>query len=596
MFGAGNASARQPAPAREFREVTGSSMDTSILLIGAALLLAGILVSPLSNRLGVPVLLFFLALGMLAGEDGPGHIIFNDISLAFQIANLALAIILLDGGMRTHVESFRVALRPAMVLATAGVMLTALICGLVAVWLLELPLVIGLLIGAIISSTDAAAVFSLLQNSGLNLNERVAATLETESGSNDPMAIFLTLLFIQMAQEDTGTGWWQPLWMLINQFGLGSLAGILGGLLVARLLSMVVLAQALYPLLVMSSGIVLFSLTYLLGGCGFLAIFLLGLVLASRGNSRMGTILQIHDGLAWLAQLVLFLLLGLLVTPSALLDNIGAALLIAFTLILVARPLSVLASILPFGFSRNEVVFISWVGLRGAVPIVLAIFPLMAGLPFAGTIFQITFVVVLISLLLQGATIAPLARWLKPEVPGAVEPGLRVYLDLAEAGDHELMLFPLKGERWRTPVEITDIHLPDPARIVMFFRDGEMLERRRGFMTREHDVIAVLAHRDQVRDVAQILGSHEPPERLTDRRFFGEFTVNGDALLKDVQLMYGFKVDRFEPSFSLAACFAKTTRGHPVVGDRLDLGSILLVAREVQGDKVTKVGLKLSKS
>ena len=571
-------------------------MDTMlILLIGASLLLAGILISPLSTRVGMPVLLIFLCVGMISGEDGVGGIVFNDISVAFIVANLALAIILLDGGMRTEVSSFRVGLRPALVLATFGVILTAVITGLIAMWLLDLPLLGGLLIGAIISSTDASVVFSLLQGRNLKLNERVEATLEIESGVNDPMAIFLTLLFIQLIESGGDASFLQALLMLVQQFGLGASIGIGGGYLLARFLDRIELVTAMYPLLVVSSGILLFSATSVLDGSGFLAIYLAGVVLASQGSRKLPTILQIHDGLAWLAQLTLFLILGLLVNPSQLFDTLGTALLISAALIFLARPLSVVLSLLPFGFNLREHCFISWVGLRGAVPIVLALFPLLAGMPDAGTIFQITFVVVLVSLLLQGSTLAPVARHLKLEIPGKQEPRLRVGLDLPETGNHELLLFPLEGERWREPKAITDIHLPDPARIVMFFRDGQMFERRRGLFVQEKDVLAVLADRKQVDDIGQILGSREPPERLTDRRFFGEFTVNGQALLGDIQNVYGLDIQSLDPGLTLSECFARMKRGHPVVGDRIDLGSMLMVAREVEGDVVTRVGLKLSR-
>jgi cell volume regulation protein A len=257
--------------------------------------------------------------------------------------------------------------------------------------------------------------------------------------------------------------------------------------------------------------------------------------------------------------------------------------------------LSTLLSLAPFGFSRAEHVLVAWVGLRGAVPVVLATFPLIAQLQDARVIFQVTFVVVMVSLVLQGSTLAPLARKLKLEVPPTPEPELRVPLQLAAAGSHELLLFPLKGKRWQSPVDITDIHLPDPSRIVMYFRDGAMFERRRGLFVREGDLVAVLAHRDHARDVGQILGWDEPPERLTDRRFFGEFTVNGDAALRDVQAMYGVTIPGSDPATTLSDCFARASRGHPVVGDRLDLGSLLLVARAVDGDRVVKVGLKLGK-
>lgn len=565
------------------------------LLVAGSLIMAGILVSPLSNRIGMPVLLLFLAVGMLAGEDGLGNIRFDDFRTSFLISNLALAIILLDGGMRTRIESFRVGLRPALLLASVGVVLTAVIGGLFAAWLLDLPLLVGLLIGAIVSSTDAAVVFNLLQGKGLSLHERVKATLEIESGSNDPMAIFLTVLLIDFIQNP-GNTLLEGLWMLVMQFGIGGVAGILGGHLMVHLLKRARLVNAMYPLLVASGGLVLFSIVNLIGGSGFLAIYLMGVVLAARPDRHMDDILQIHDGLAWLAQLVLFLLLGLLVTPSSLLDTLPEALLISAALILVARPASTVLSLLPFGFSIQEHVYMAWVGLRGAVPVVLAIFPLMAGLEDAQIIFQIAFVVVLVSLLLQGSTLAPLARRLNLEVPPDSRPQLRVPLQVAAAENYELLLFALRGERWRQPVEITDIHLPDPSRVVMYFRDGHMYERRRGHEVHEGDVLAVLAHRFQASDVSQILGREEPPERLTDRRFFGDFTINGSARLRDVRDLYEIDVKGYDPEQTLSDCFVKAGRGHPVVGDRLNLGPLMLVAREVVDDQVLKVGLRQSKA
>ena len=564
------------------------------LLIAATLVVAGILVSPLSNRLGMPVLLLFLAVGMLAGEDGLGNIAFDDFRTTFLVSNLALAVILLDGGMRTRLDSFRVGLRPALVLATLGVVITAVVCGLAATLLLGLPPLVGLLLGAIVSSTDAAAVFSLLQGRGLSLNERVKATLEIESGSNDPMAIFLTVMLIGLIQDPQGSVLGGFV-MLLQQFGIGGVAGLAGGWLVQRLLRHVVLVSALYPLLVASSGLALFSLVNLIGGSGFLAIYVMGVALASRRNPQMDGILQIHDGLAWLAQLVLFLLLGLLVTPTQLISTLGEALVIAAVLILVARPLATSLCLWPFGFSRREHVYMAWVGLRGAVPVVLAMFPLMAGLEDARVLFQVTFIIVLVSLVLQGGTLAPNSRWLSLELPPRPEPRLRVPLQVAGAGDHELLLFPLHGERWQQPVDISDIHLPDPSRVVMFFRDGHMYERRRGHEVREGDVLAVLAHRDHAGDVGQILGREEPPERLTDRRFFGDFTVNGTARLRDVRDMYDVDIKGHDPEQTLSDCFVKAGRGHPVVGDRLDLGALMLVAREVVGDQVLKVGLRLSR-
>lgn len=567
-------------------------MDPTLTLIGALMLVISILLSPLSSRLGMPVLLIFLAVGMLTGEDGPGGIRFDDFELAFLVGNLALAVILLDGGMRTRADTFRVGLRPALLLASLGVVITAGIAAVATHYLFDMGWIPSLLMGAIISSTDAAAVFSLLQGRGLHLNERVGATLEIESGSNDPMAIFLTLALLAiMTKEESGL--LGSLWLLIEQFGIGALMGVLGGRLMVRLVNWARLMPALYPLLVAAAGIALFSVTNMLSGSGFLAIYLAGVVLGNRSVRMMPLILQVHDGLAWLAQMSLFLILGLLVSPSQLMPLVGGALALSLILILFARPLAVFATLWPFSFNRRELTFISWVGLRGAVPIVLALFPMMDGLPEAPLIFNIAFFVVLVSLVVQGSSLARIARWLKLEVPAPEEPYRRLPLDVPAAGDHELMLFPLRGERWSDPRPLSRITMPEHAAVAGVFRDRLCMAPQPETMVQQGDVLAVFALSDSLNDLGHTLSGRQPPRHLMERAFFGDFVLNGDALLGDVEQVYGIEFDELSPELSLADCFAKRAKGHPVVGDRVVLGPVTLVARATEADRVTKVGLKM---
>lgn len=570
-------------------------MESTFILIGASLVLLSILLSPLSSRVGMPVLLLFLGIGMLAGEDGIGKISFHDAELVFLVANLGLAVILLDGGIRTRVSVFRVGLRPALILASVGILVTAGLTGLAAAWLLDLPLILGLLIGAIISSTDAAAVFSLLQGRGLKINERVEATLEIESGSNDPMAIFLTLLLIQILQNDAPVSLLSAIGLLVKQFGLGALLGVASGLLLAVMINRISLVTGLYPLMVAAFGISVFALTNELGGSGFLAIYLMGVTTASRPIRRMPQILQVHDGLAWLAQVVLFLLLGLLVTPSALMESALPALGVAMVLILIARPIATTGSLLPFGFSAKEHLFIAWVGLRGAVPIVLALFPLIAGVPQSDLIFEVAFVVVLVSLLLQGSTLAPLARWLGLEIPEEKTHQTRLPLEHAVASDHEILLVPLMGARWQAAKPLEDVIMPERCVIGGLFREGLLIDPRPGVTLREGDLVVVLSPASLANDIGHIFGWKEPPERLSDQRFFGEFVLNGSARVGDVSMAYGVQIERFRTEQTLSECFSQTRHGHPVVGDRLDLGNLLLTVRAVSGDEVTQVGLKLRK-
>lgn len=568
-------------------------MDPTFTLIGALMLVFSIVLSPLSSRVGMPVLLVFLVVGMLMGEDGPGGIEFDNVELAFLIANLALGVILLDGGMRTRVDTFRVGLKPAIMLATVGVALTAGGAAIVAWWVFDLHWLIALLIGAIISSTDAAAVFSLLQGRGLHLNERVSATLEIESGSNDPMAIFLTLMLVTLISQHQDGAFASGLLMLVQQFGIGAPAGILGGFAIVALTNRMRLTPALYPLLVAAAGIAVFSATNAIGGSGFLAIYLSGVVIGNRHVRMMPMILQVHDGLAWLAQLCLFLMLGLLVSPSDLVPLAGGGLILAFTLIFVIRPLTVLLTLWPFGFNRRELGFISWVGLRGAVPIVLALFPIIAGLPDAQLVFHAAFFIVLVSLVVQGTTMAPLARKLKLEVPAGEDPYRRLPLDAPAAGDHELMLFPLRGQNWESPKRLGQLRLPDNTAVAGVFRNRQCLQPTKDLEVSTGDVVAMFATPAVLPELGKALSGRQAPKHLAERAFFGDFVLNGDALLGDIEQVYGIEFDELPPDLSLAECFAKRTKGHPVVGDKVILGPVTLVARATEADRVTKVGLKM---
>ncbi len=568
-------------------------MDPILTLIGALMLVISIMLSPLSSRLGMPVLLIFLVVGMMMGEDGPGGLLFDDFELAFLIANLALGVILLDGGMRTRAETFRVGLRPALILASFGVFLTAAGAGLVAWWVFDLHWLTALLIGAIISSTDAAAVFSLLQGRGLHLNERVSATLEIESGSNDPMAIFLTLMLVTMIEAGGASEGWMALVMLVKQFGIGSVVGVAGGFIVVEMANRIRLTPSLYPLLVVAAGIMVFSGTNALGGSGFLAIYLTGVIIGNRPVRMMPMILQVHDGLAWLAQLCLFLMLGLLVTPSELLPLAGGGLILAFALIFLIRPITIMATLWPFGFNRRELGFISWVGLRGAVPIVLALFPIIADIPQAQLIFHVAFFIVLVSLVVQGTTMAPLARKLRLEVPTGEDPYRRLPLDVPAAGDHELMLFPLKGDAWKTPRSLGQLRLPDNTAIAGVFRKRTCHQPTPDMEVCTGDVLAMFATPAVLPELGKALSGRHAPRYLAERAFFGDFVLNGDALLGDVEQVYGIEFDELPPELSLAECFARRTKGHPVVGDKVKLGPVTLVARATEADRVTKVGLKM---
>jgi len=564
------------------------------ILVGATLLLVSIVASHISTRLGAPLLMVFLVLGMLAGEDGPGGIHFDDFNLSYVVGTIALAVIIFDGGMRTRRESFRVALWPSAGLATLGVLLTAGLTGAFAAWLLHLPWLQGLLIGAIVGSTDAAAVFALLRNAGVRLKERVAATLEIESASNDPMAIFLTVALLELLRAGHTTLDASVLLTFVRQFGIGTVLGLAGGWLLVRLINRLSIASGLYPLLAVAGGLSIFAVTAHVGGSGYLAVFLAGLVL---GNSRMQAaqnILRVHDGLAWLSQIVMFLLLGLLLTPSQLLDVAAPALGTAAFLILVARPVAVVVSLLPFRLPWREQLFISWVGLRGAVPVVLALFPLMYGADHARLYFNVAFFIVLVSLLLQGWTLAPVARRLRLEVPPTTEPLQRVALDIpGQSSEHEILCYEVSPGSLIVGRDPADLDRSDDLRMVAVMRNGAPLAPRAGGPLRAGDYVYLLASPRSLPRLSQLFDPHVEPDCLDARRYFGDFVLNGEAVVGDLAAVYGFEVPPGAAQKSLAQLLDDEFHGRVVVGDRLPLGRAELVVREIASDRVTRVGLRV---
>jgi cell volume regulation protein A len=534
----------------------------------------------------------FLIVGLLAGEEGPGGIVFNDFQLTNVAATAALAVILFDGGMRTAMDSFRVGLRPALVLSTVGVLITTGLVGLFASLLFKLSLAEGLLVGAIVGSTDAAAVFSLLHTNAVHLNQRVTAALEIESGTNDPMAVFLTLGLIQYLLNPAGFSGWDALQLFVQQMGLGMAFGWFGGRALAWTLNRLELSDSLYPLLAFSGGLLIFGATSLLEGSGFLAVYLAGLVIGNRPLRAFGAIRRFHDGIAWLAQIGMFVILGLVATPSRLFGLALPGLGLALLLILLARPIAVAVALAPFRFPWREQCYIGWVGLRGSVPMVLATFPFLAGLKDAQLFFDVAFFIVLVSLVVQGWTVAPAARLLDLQLPLPSARVRRIELDLPGVSGYEMVSYrigshsPLVGQKPKS------LPIGDASRIVSIARQRRLLPYREWGMLEAGDYVSLLAAQSELRQLDELFKSVRPERSADQQRYYGEFAVEPKAPVEALADAYGVEMPEAARGHTLAGFFHVHMR-NPVVGDRMRLGSMELVVRKMDGDQIVQLGLRL---
>ncbi|MDX6748259.1 potassium/proton antiporter [Geminicoccaceae bacterium 1502E] len=557
------------------------------LFVGALLVLLGILSSLIATRFGAPLLLVFLVIGMLAGEDGPGGIRFDNVETTYLVGSIALAIILFDGGLRTRIATFRGILAPAVVMATLGVLLTAALTGLAVMLIFEVSFLHGMLLGAIVGSTDAAAVFFLLRSGGLELRRRVGSTLEVESSTNDPMAMFLTLVLIELVVAPGADDLGRAGLMLLQQAAVGAAAGLAGGAAVCWLLNRVELPGGLHPLLVLVAALLVFGAANLLGGSGFLATYLAGLVVGNRPVRAYASIIDFHDTATWLCQILMFVLLGLLVTPTRLLDSALPALGVAAALMFLARPAATFLCLLPFRFALKELAFVSWVGLRGAVSIFLAILPLLAGLPEARLFFDVAFFVVLTSLLAQGWTLNAAARRLKVALPRTAASVQRVELDLPGQLAQELVGYPIRGERnwWRRA------SLPRWARLVLVVREGAILDAAEAGELRPGDYGYFLAPPERAHRLDRLFALED--EEQEGQRRPSEFALHADVTLGALADLYGLEVPPEERDWTLERLFAERFEDGPRRGDRLAIGRAVVIARGIEEERLAAAALML---
>ena len=568
-----------------------------LILLGATLVLLSIFAGLFSARLGAPLLLVFLGLGMVAGEDGPGGIRFDDFQAAYLIGSIALAVILFDGGLRAERAAVRRALFPALTLATLGVAVTAAVVGLVAIVVFGVPWPHGLLIGATVASTDAAAVVSLLHLRKLDIHARVSATLEVESGLNDPMAIFLTVLLVELLFRSHATLDGRALVLFTVEMGGGAAIGIAGGYLLLWLVNRLDAASGLYPILALAGALCLFGGAQTVGASGFLAVYLAGLILGARRHRASQVIDRFLDGFAWLSQIVLFLMLGLLVSPSALAPMVAPSLVIAAVLMLVARPLAVALCLLPFRFARREILFIAWVGLRGAVPIYLAIIPVLAGAPGGSMFFSIAFIVVMASLLVQGWTVAPLARLLKLDLPPHESvPRLDIDLPARLETDNAIAGYRLTARSVAVGRAIDALPLPPGARLLALIRDGAVQAGDGAPVLAQDDYLLMLARPDDLALLDRLLGPRPVSSAAEERGVFGEFSFPGSAPIGPILQLYDVAPEIRAPIAAetpIASVLARRLPRRPEVGDRVPLGGIELVVRAVEDGRITQVGIEL---
>ena len=475
-----------------------------LLLTGAILLLISILIAKSLDKIGIPTLLLFIGIGMLAGSEGLGGIYFDDPSLAQSIGIIALVFILFSGGLDTNWKETKITIKPAFTLATLGVVITAVIIALFVMLIFKTTFLWGLLVGSIISSTDAAAVFSILRVGNVNLKNDLQPTLELESGSNDPMAVFLTVGTIELLLN-ADKSFFDLLLYFVLQFAIGALIGLTFGKLMVYLINKLKFSyEGVYPVFALAICFLIYSIPPVIGGSGFLAIYIAGIIVGNSKIVHQKALVRFFDGLAVLSQIAMFLTLGLLVFPSRLMDVLWIGLLVSAILIFVARPISVFITLIPFKYNLKEKTFISWVGLRGAVPIILATFPLIMGVQNSNLIFNLVFFVVLTSSLVQGWSLRSVAKKLDLAIPAKKNRKIPIEFTSDSDLDTELIEIIIDEKSEIINKQIVELDFPDDCRIILIWRNNNSIVPSGGTTFQGKDKLLVLVNKENIQTVNQI--------------------------------------------------------------------------------------------
>ena len=567
-------------------------LDTMYLaiLISAGLVMAAVFTTWIAFRFGAPLLLIFLAVGLLAGEDGLG-LRFDNFGVAYFVGSLALAIILFDSGFGTRLSAFRQAAAPAIVLATIGVVLTMGLVGLAVRLLFGFPWPQSFLLGAVVSSTDAAAVFFLLRVGGIHLRDRVRSVLEVESGLNDPMAIFLTIGVLGIISART-SGNEQTLGLLvalIREMGLGLILGLIGGYVIVRVVNRIDLEAGLYPVVVLAASLVLFGVAGTLHCSGFLAVYVAGLYAGNRRMREALALRRFQDGMTWLAQIAMFVVFGLLATPSEFPRIALQGVALAVFLIFVARPLAIWLCLWPFRFQRRETAFVAWVGLRGAVSLLLAILPLIEGLPRGQEIFNAAFITVVVSLLIQGWTIRPMARQLNLIIPPTIGPVDKVELELPGAAGHELVVYHVVAD---SPVARGE-RIPRWARPSLVVRNSQSMRPQYAGRIQAGDYVYLFASPRNIRLLDRLFASPATVED-DDKDFFGEFYIDTTHTTGELARAYGVEPGG-DPATPIGVYMLQRLGGRAEIGDRVPIDFLELIVRDTdESGVITAAGLALA--